>query len=394
MSAFIFWGLLLSNVAAIGFVLWNSFTGGGDTGMAGGNNAIARLARRIRTFLVYEFLVLSTFIMLVPFYWMVTTSFKDQETATRFPPSWIPTRIYKYAPPPGGGDDVEVKVIDRRLREGVPVRVIRVEDLRFEINPSTNVHEEVWDEAKVFAVDRTLVKDVERTNFGLVNFVEAWYAPEKATRGQANFARYFFVSIFTSLAATVGTLITGALAAFAFSRFEFFGKGAFFYIVLATMMVPGQILLIPNFLILSQLGWLDTYAALIVPWLASVFTIFLMRQFFLQIPDDLWEAARIDGASHFRYLWQIVVPLSKPVFITAGIFNFLGNWNALLWPLIVTSQPRMRTLMVGLQTFTEEAGVSFHLLMAASTMAILPAVLLFLFLQRFFIEGIARSGLK
>jgi multiple sugar transport system permease protein len=119
-----------------------------------------------------------------------------------------------------------------------------------------------------------------------------------------------------------------------------------------------------------------------------------MRQFFMTIPDDLWDAAQIDGSGRFRYLWTVVAPLSKPVFITSAIFTFLANWNSLFWPLIMTTSPEMRTLMVGLQTFNSEAGDDFHLLMAASSLAIVPIVIIFFFLQRYFIQGIARTGLK
>lgn len=222
----------------------------------------------------------------------------------------------------------------------------------------------------------------------LRNFIDAWNAPD------VTFGRYFFVSIVTAVASTAGTLATSALAAYAFAKMRFIGKGLFFYLVLAMMMVPGQALLIPNYIILDTLFWINTYQALIVPWLASVFCIFLMRQFFMTIPDDLWDAAQIDGSGRFRYLIMVVLPLSRPVLITSGIFTFLASWNSLLWPLIVTNTPKMRTLMVGLQTFTQEAGSKYNLLMAASTFAIVPVIMLFFFLQRFFIQGIARTGLK
>lgn len=222
------------------------------------------------------------------------------------------------------------------------------------------------------------------------NILDAWNAPP----GDLTFGRYFYVSIVTAVGSTAGTLATSALAAYAFAKMRFIGKGLFFYLVLAMMMVPGQVLLIPNYIILQALHWINTYQALIVPWLASVFCIFLMRQFFMTIPDDLWDAAQIDGSGRFRYLVMVILPLSKPVLITSGIFTFLASWNSLLWPLIVTNSARMRTLMVGLQTFTEEAGSKYHLLMAASTFAILPVIILFFFLQRFFIQGIARTGLK
>jgi len=220
------------------------------------------------------------------------------------------------------------------------------------------------------------------------NYVEAWNRPE------VGFGRYYWVSAWTTFLVTAGSLFTSILAAYAFARMEFVGKGLFFYLILATLMVPGQVLIIPDYIILARLEWLDTYKALVVPWLASVFSIFLMRQFLMTLPDDLWDAAQIDGAGRWRFLWKVAVPLSVPIIITTAIFSFIANWNSLLWPLVVTSQPEMRTLMVGLQVFTGEAGGEYHLLMAASTFCILPIVVLFFLLQRFFIEGIARSGLK
>ncbi|MBX7245257.1 MAG: carbohydrate ABC transporter permease [Candidatus Sumerlaeaceae bacterium] len=220
------------------------------------------------------------------------------------------------------------------------------------------------------------------------NYPEAWNKPV------VSFGRYYFVSGSTAIVSTIGVLATALLAAYAFAKMNFYGKGIFFYIVLATIMVPGEVLLTPNYIMLSKLGWLDSYKALVVPWLASVFSIFLMRQFFMTIPDDLWDAAQIDGAGRWRFLWRVLVPLSKPVLITSGIFSFISSWNSLLWPLIVTSKPEMRTLMVGLQVFTNEAQGDYHLMMAAATFCIFPIVVIFFFMQRFFIEGIARSGLK
>lgn len=220
------------------------------------------------------------------------------------------------------------------------------------------------------------------------NYREAWNKPE------VGFGRYYWVSVYTAIVTTVGVLVTSILAAYAFAKLRFPGKGLFFYLVLATLMVPGQVLIIPDYIILSRLQWLDTYKALVVPWLSSVFSIFLVRQFFMTLPDDLWDAAQIDGAGRWRFLWQVVVPLSKPVLISAGIFNFITQWNSLLWPLVVTSSAEMRTLMVGLQVFNSDSGSDFHLLMAASTFSVLPIVAGFFLVQRFFIEGIARSGIK
>ncbi len=333
--------------------------------------------------------------MLLPFYWMLITSFKDASQSNTFPPNWLPVRARNYVEHEGRKERVDI--VKRGRKPTDPVQVVPDSAVGFqkEISPSGHiVHQKGWPEKAVFSVPADAISQRIEMSLSPVNFIEAWYAPEVSTLGAVNFGRYFWVSIYTGVLSTAGTLITAALAAYAFSRMRFIGKGLFFYIVLATMMVPGQVLLIPDFIILDMLHWLDTPLALIVPWLASVFTIFLMRQFFMTIPDDLWDAAQIDGAGRFRFLWQVVTPLSKPVFITAGIFTFLAQWNSLLWPLIVTSSPEMRTLMVGLQTFNQEAGSDYHLLMAASSLAILPVVLLFFFLQRFFIQGIARAGLK
>lgn len=356
-------------------------------------HVLSKLASR---FLIYEALVLGAIVMLLPFYWMIVTSFKDARTAAAFPPVWTPSRVESLATPPGEAKPVEIIELETQKQAGQPVKVVPASHYQFKRidQGGVMITKEVADPAAVFQIDPKQITTQTIFSLDTKNFRRAWHRPEDTSRGQVNFLTYFFVSISTSLAATIGTLLTSALAAFAFARFNFFAKDFLFYLILATMMVPGQVLLIPNFLMLSSLGLLDTYAALIVPWLASVFTIFLMRQFFLTIPEDLWDAARIDGSSRFRYLWQIVVPLSKPVFITAGIFDFLNNWNSLLWPLIVTSTPTKRTLMVGLQNLNEEAGAEFHILMAASCFAIIPVVIFFFILQRFFIEGIARTGLK
>lgn len=360
------------------------------------NRILSRSPAFAKSFLVNELLAVGAVIMLLPFYWMIVTSFKDARTAATFPPVWTPSRIESKVVPPGKTEAVRLVELEVAKQEGQQIKVVPEDKYEFKRTTSNGyaTTRETPDPAAVFSVDPKTIEHKQVINLDLKNFRRAWYKPEDSSRGQVNFLTYFWVSIMSSGIATFGTLLTAAFAAFAFARLEFFGKNFLFYLVLGTMMVPGQVLLIPNFLILSKLHWLDTYAALTVPWLTSVFTIFLMRQFFMTIPTDLWDAARVDGISRFRYLWQVVFPLSKPVFITAGIFDFLNNWNSLLWPLIVTSTPARRTLMVGLQNLNEEAGSEFHLLMAASCFAILPVVLVFFFLQRFFIEGIARTGLK
>lgn len=218
------------------------------------------------------------------------------------------------------------------------------------------------------------------------NYALAWKA--------APFGRYYFNTVFIAVVTTVLEIIVSAMAAYAFSWMQFPGRGILFSIFLATMMVPGEVLLVPNFITITRFGWIDTYYALIIPWIVSVFSIFLMRQHFLSLPLELFDAAKIDGCSHWRFLWQIVIPLSKPVVVTSALLKFVGSWNAFLWVLIVTNSPKYRTLTVGLQTFSSEVGTLYNMLMAAATFSILPVVIIFLFTQKYFVRGIARTGLK
>ncbi|MCY0897006.1 MAG: carbohydrate ABC transporter permease [Alicyclobacillaceae bacterium] len=218
------------------------------------------------------------------------------------------------------------------------------------------------------------------------NYVKAWTS--------APFARYFVNSFFISAVQTAFDLTFGAMAAYAFARIDFVGRNTLFLILLATLMVPGEMLLIPNYITITQLRWINSYQGLIVPWLVSVFTIFLMRQFFLQIPKELVEAAELDGMGPFRTLFRIVMPLSKPVWITAGLIKFVGSWNSFLWVIIVSNSQKLDTLPVGLLNFTSNVGTVYNQLMAAATFSVVPLIILFLFGQRYFIEGVARSGLK
>lgn len=218
------------------------------------------------------------------------------------------------------------------------------------------------------------------------NYALAW--------NMAPFGRYLTNSVIVSVFTTIAVLITSSLAAYAFARIDFFGKEIVFTLFLTTLMIPFEITMIPNFVIIRNLEWIDTYQALIIPFTASVFGIFLLRQFFQQIPNDYYDAAVLDGAGHLRFLTSIVLPLSQPALISVALFTFLGAWNGLLWPLIVTNSQEMRTAQIGLYTFISEAGTQTHLLMAASVIVITPIIVLYFFAQKQFIEGISASGLK
>ena len=210
----------------------------------------------------------------------------------------------------------------------------------------------------------------------------------------APFARYFINSVIVTFTSTAGELFTSILAAFAFAKLKFWGKDVLFIILLATMMVPGELMTIPNFVTLASWDMINTYWALIIPWLASVFSVFTLKQSFQSIPDQLYYAAKTDGASDWRFLWEMMVPLSKSSIIAVMILKVIGSWNSFMWPLIVTNDKALRTLPVGLQAFTTEAGTQFELLMAASTLVVVPMVVIYLFLQKYIMQGIASSGLK
>lgn len=227
----------------------------------------------------------------------------------------------------------------------------------------------------------------------LENYVTAWK--------EARFEKYFLNSIIITFTTIVGLLTTSTLAGYAFARIKFFGRELIFTLLLSTMMIPESVTMIPNFLMirgdilpLPGGNWLNTLQALTVPFMANAFSIFLLRQFFVKIPDELWDAARIDGAGHLRFLVQVVLPISKAPLLTVMIFAFIGSWNAFLWPLLVTTKATWRPLMVGLWTFVSEAGPETHLLMAGAVISVIPIIILYFLTQKQFTEGIATTGLK
>lgn len=218
------------------------------------------------------------------------------------------------------------------------------------------------------------------------NFIETFHA--------APFGIYFFNSFVVAFSVTGAVILTSLMAGYAFARLDFPAKNILFAVVLATMMVPFEITLIPNFALIHRLGWYNTYPALIVPWCANAFSIFLMRQAFLGLPGDFFDAAKVDGCGHLRFLIRIAAPLVKPMIVTVGLFAFLGSYNSLIWPLVVTSEDSMRVVQVGLTVFSGADGVRVNLLMCASTIVILPTVALYFGAQKYFLEGSLGSGIK
>jgi multiple sugar transport system permease protein len=207
------------------------------------------------------------------------------------------------------------------------------------------------------------------------------------------FGRFYLNSAIQAVAVTVLQLLTASLAAFAFARLRFRGRDLLFLLYLGTMMIPFPVTMIPNFVIIRSLGWIDTFRALILPPAFSAFSTFLLRQYFMSIPVELDDAARVDGASSFRIWWQIIMPLSGPALATLAIFTFLGQWNSFLWPLVVTNSERMQTLPVGLATFQGQYSIQWHLLMAGSVISVVPILGIYIVGQKWFVRGITLTGM-
>ena len=247
----------------------------------------------------------------------------------------------------------------------------------------------VWMISASFRTQGSLMADpgtLWPTVFTLENYSEIW--------SRIPFGRQLLNTTVFAGVVTVVSVTFNSMAGYALARFDFKGKNVAFILLILTLMVPIEVTFVPLYNIISDLGWINTYQGLIVPRLASAFGIFLMRQFFLSLPKDLEDAARLDGASEVRIFLRIMWPLAKPAVLTLGMFSLLRNWNDLLWPLMVINDAEMQTLPPGLAMFKGESVTEFGLLMAGSVIALIPMVVAFLFVQRSFIEGVATTGMK
>lgn len=251
---------------------------------------------------------------------------------------------------------------------------------------------------------------VTLTPFGLMLLVSLWPKTAFLTRHfpldqitiqnyfetfrQIPFGRFYLNSFIVATSTVTLQILTASLAAFAFARLRFWGREALFLLYLATLMIPFQVTMIPNYILIARfLQWRDTYQALILPSAFSAFSTFLLRQYFKGLPLDLDEAARMDGASSFRIWWQIIMPLSGPVLATLAIFNFQGSWNDFLWPLVITSKEAMRTIPIGLASFQGQYQTEWHLLMAGAVIALLPVLVIYVLGQNWFVRGITLTGM-
>lgn len=210
----------------------------------------------------------------------------------------------------------------------------------------------------------------------------------------APFGRYFINTIIVTVLSIVSTVVISILSAFAFSHLEFKGRDLIFSIFIASMMIPGEVLIVNNFKTISNLGMIDTYTSLFIPYAVSVLYIYMLREFFLTVPKPLYYAAKIDGAGDWKFLWKVLVPIAKPSIITISILVGINSWNAFLWPLLVTNNENMRVLATGLTAFQSDAGNQYELLMAASSIITVPIVGVYVFLHKKIMNGISLGGTK
>ncbi len=323
-------------------------------------------------------------VFILPFLWLVSTSLKFDDQMKAFPPTFIPTKAVTVRV---GGQ--EAKVFELQRGESL-LRVRVLEELPGDRALVLPV--EAQDPARAFEAPAGALREVRYFRPRWENYVEALeFLPPEYRRGLVPLWNTVYVTVLS----IIGLLLSSSLAAYAFSRLRWPGREVFFVVLLATMMLPAAVTMLPVFLIFRWLGWVDTLRPLWAPaFLGSAFHIFLLRQFFMTIPMELEEAAKIDGCNPFTTYWRIMLPLVKPALAAVTIMAFMGSWNNFMGPLIYINSPQKMPLSYALYLFQGMHGGEQGLLMAAATMMMLPVLLVFFFTQRYFIQGITLTGLK
>jgi alpha-1,4-digalacturonate transport system permease protein len=328
--------------------------------------------------LTYLYLTIGTIIMFGPVIWLVLSSFKTPTGLIRFPPTILP---YQQETIIVEGYDDPLEVYDVRFEDGSTRRLAQIRRVGIEAQ----------------MIDPAAPDDVIRVNIDQRTPVESIvFAAENYTEGVSrfNFGRYFWNSVVVTIAATALTLVVNSMAAFALSKYQFRGRNAIFLLTLSTLMIPLSVILIPVFLVITQIGWNNNLLGVIVPGAATPTGVFLLRQYMLTIPDELLDSARIDGASEWRIYLQIILPLARPALAVLAIFSIMWRWNDFLWPLIVLSRTEYFTLQVGLNSFQGELQVQWNLILAMTVLTLLPITAVFAFLQKYITTGIATTGMK
>lgn len=351
---------------------------------AGAARGSARREGVVANLVAYVLLVTGAALFMLPFLYMVSTALKSVDETSEYPPSLIPRKPVtvslngRQCPVARLKDGRKVVVLD----QGTDAAMLTVVDLALSAGPQAGA-------APAQKVAPTELTPVRRFGIHPENFREALT--------MLPFGQFLKNTLIIVVTTVVGSTLTAALVAYGFARLRFRGRGPLFILLLATMMIPGQVTMIPIYILFKEIGWVDTFLPLIVPaWFGGgAFNIFLLRQFFQQIPYEMEEAARIDGSGPLATWWRIILPLSLPALATVAIFTFMGAWNDFMGPLIYINTTSKYTLALGLSLFRGQYGVDTpHLMMAATLVVLLPVLALFFVAQKHFIQGIVVSGVK
>jgi len=326
----------------------------------------------------YIYLSLGTLVMAGPLVWLVLSSFKPQSQLVRFPPTLLP---YQQQTVTVAGYEEPLELFNVTMDDGTVHQLAQVSRVGLEARMVDPAAPET-----IYKVKLDQRQPIESLNFGFDNY----------TRGVEafDFWKYFRNTLGVTVFATILTLLVNSMAAFGLSKYQFKGRNLIFIIIISTLMIPLSVILIPVFLVISEVGWSNNLLGVIVPAAATPTGVFLLRQYMLTIPDELLDSARIDGASEWRIYWQIVLPLAGPALAVLAIFSVMWRWNDFLWPLIVLSRNDLFTLQVGLNSFQGEFNTQWDLVLAMTVLTLLPVTIAFAFLQRYITTGIATTGMK
>jgi alpha-1,4-digalacturonate transport system permease protein len=328
--------------------------------------------------LTYLYLMLGTIVMFGPVVWLVMSSFKSQTDLIRFPPTLLP---YRQETVMVAGYDKPLELHTVTFEDGTVRTLAQVRRVGIEAQ----------------MVDPANPSEIIKVNINQRTPVESVYISfENYTNGMQrfNFWTYLRNTVVVTLAATTLTLLVNSMAAFALSKYQFRGRDIILLLTIGTLMVPLSVILIPVFLVITEIGWNNNLLGIIVPAAATPTGVFLLRQYMLTIPDELVDSARIDGASEWRIYLQIILPLARPALAVLAIFSIMWRWNDFLWPLIVLSRSELFTLQVGLNSFQGELQTQWDLILAMTVLTLLPITLVFGFLQSYITSGIATTGMK
>ncbi|MEZ4511322.1 MAG: carbohydrate ABC transporter permease [Chloroflexota bacterium] len=327
----------------------------------------------------YLYLFFGTLLMFGPVLWLVMSSFKTPAGLIEFPPSFFPVSQETVTVE---GYDEPLPLFNVTLPDGSRQTLAQIRRIGLEaqlIDPNNP-------EGDIIKVPIDAREPVESVQFAWNNYTEPLQ--------RFNFLVYLRNSVFVTVVATLLTLLINSMAAFALSKYNFRGKNSIFVIIISTLLIPISVVLVPVFLVITTIGWNNSLWGVIIPGAATPTGVFLLRQYMLTIPDELLEAARIDGAGEWRIYWQVVMPLARPALAVLTIFSVMWRWNDFLWPLIVLTRSEVFTLQVGLNSFQGELNVQWHYVLAMTVLTLLPITVVFAFLQKSITTGIATTGMK